>query len=99
MAFTVFAATSFVMATAYNDAYLLSSDDSPHDTIDISGNNTSSDYKTYDSPITLGANDTVDVYMARYAYFNSVIKGTGTLMLYAGGMEPFAQLLGEFCIC
>ncbi|MBO4821656.1 MAG: endo-1,4-beta-xylanase [Prevotella sp.] len=56
-----------------------------HWTINFSGNNTSSDYKTYDSPITLKANDTVDVYMARYAYFNSRITGTGTLMLYAGG--------------
>ena len=85
MAFTVFAATSFVMATAYNDAYLLSSDDSPHDTIDISGNNTSSSYVTYEKSLRITSGKTVDVLMARYSYFNAAIKGNGTLCLHAGG--------------
>ena len=55
------------------------------DTIDISGNNTSSSYVTYDKALSITANKTVDVFMARYAYFNSKITGSGTLRLHAGG--------------
>ena len=55
------------------------------DTIDISGNNTSSDYKTYDAVISMPSSKTVDVLMARYSYFNSYITGRGTLNLHAGG--------------
>ena len=53
--------------------------------IDISGNNTSSDYKTYDKAFSISAGKAVDVKMARYCYFSSTITGTGTLNLYAGG--------------
>lgn len=55
------------------------------DTIDISGNNTSSEYKTYDAVISMPSSKTVDVLMARYSYFNSYITGRGTLNLHAGG--------------
>ncbi len=55
------------------------------ETIDISGNNTSSSYVTYDKSISLPAGKTVDVMMARYCYFNSTITGKGTLQLHAGG--------------
>ena len=55
------------------------------DTIDISGNNTSSNYVTYEKSISIPSTKTVDVLMARYAYFNSTITGTGTLNLHAGG--------------
>ena len=55
------------------------------DTIDISGNNTSSSYVTYEKALTISATKTVDVLMARYAYFNSKISGNGTLRLHAGG--------------
>ena len=55
------------------------------DTIDISGNNTSSNYVTYEKSISIPSSKTVDVLMARYAYFNSTITGTGTLNLHAGG--------------
>ena len=53
--------------------------------IDISGNNTSSDYKSYSQTISLPASDTVNVKMARYVYFSSTINGSGVLNLYAGG--------------
>ena len=53
--------------------------------IDISGNNTSSSYISYDKAISLPASKTVNVKMARYCYFSSTISGTGTLNLYAGG--------------
>ena len=54
-------------------------------TIDISGNNTSSDYKSYSQYISLPAGDVVNVKMARYCYFSSTISGSGVLNLYAGG--------------
>lgn len=54
-------------------------------TIDISGNNTSSDYKSYSTAFSLAKGDTVDVKMARYCYFSSKITGNGLLNLYGGG--------------
>ena len=60
-------------------------EDIPHDTIDISGNNTSSNYVTYDKYISLPEGKILDVLMARYAYFNSTINGKGVLNLFAGG--------------
>ena len=54
-------------------------------TIDISGNNTSNDYISYSTSFTIGANDIVNVKMARYCYFSSTISGSGVLNLYAGG--------------
>ncbi len=54
-------------------------------TIDISGNNTSSSYVSYDKSISLPADKVVDVLMARYCYFSSAIVGSGTLNLRAGG--------------
>ena len=56
-----------------------------HDTIDISGNNTSSSYVTYEKNLSLPEGKTTDVLMARYTYFNPYISGKGTLNLYAGG--------------
>lgn len=56
-----------------------------HDTIDVSGNNTSSSYVSYDKAISIPLIKTVDVLMARYCYFSSTIAGQGTLNLYAGG--------------
>ena len=53
--------------------------------IDISGNNTSSNYKSYNTAFSIAAGKTVDVRMARYCYFSSKITGKGTLRLYAGG--------------
>ena len=54
-------------------------------TIDISGNNTSSSYISYDKAIAISSANTVTVKMARYCYFSSTITGTGILNLYAGG--------------
>ncbi|MDE6721730.1 MAG: endo-1,4-beta-xylanase [Bacteroidaceae bacterium] len=54
-------------------------------TIDISGDNSSNDYISYDQAISLPADRVVEVKMARYCYFNSYIAGTGTLNLLAGG--------------
>ncbi|MBO7379166.1 MAG: endo-1,4-beta-xylanase [Bacteroidales bacterium] len=56
-----------------------------HDTINISGNNTSSSYISYDNYISLPAGKITDVLMARYCYFSSTISGQGELNLYAGG--------------
>ncbi|MBR1933396.1 MAG: endo-1,4-beta-xylanase [Prevotella sp.] len=56
-----------------------------NETIDISGNNTSSSYISYDKSISLPLGKTLDVKMARYCYFSSTIAGKGTLNLYAGG--------------
>lgn len=53
--------------------------------IDISGNNSSDNYVSYDKAISIPANKGVDVKMARYCYFSSYISGMGTLNLYAGG--------------
>ena len=53
--------------------------------IDISGNNTSSDYNSYNTAFSIPAGTAADVKMARYCYFSSTITGTGTLNLYAGG--------------
>ncbi len=54
-------------------------------TIDISGDNTSSSYVDYTDQISIAANKSVDVKMARYCHFSSTIVGKGTLNLYAGG--------------
>ena len=53
--------------------------------IDVSGNNTSTTYKSYSQSFSILAADTVSVKMARYCYFSSTITGSGTLNLYAGG--------------
>ena len=58
-------------------------------TIDISGDNTSTSYKSYSSAISLPAQDTVNVMMARYCYFSSKITGSGVLNLYGGGERCF----------
>ena len=53
-------------------------------TIDISGNNTSSSYISYNKDISITSTSIVNVKMARYCYFSSTIKGSGILNLYAG---------------
>ena len=53
--------------------------------IDISGNNTSSSYVSYNNTFSIAADKAVDVKMARYCYFSSTISGSGILNLYAGG--------------
>ena len=53
--------------------------------IDISGDNTSSSYVSYDKSIRIVTGKYADVKMARYCYFSSTITGAGTLNLYAGG--------------
>lgn len=56
-----------------------------NETIDASGDNTDKSYITYDKAISVAANKTVDVKMARYCYLNSTVSGKGTINLYAGG--------------
>ena len=58
-------------------------------TIDISGDNTDKTATSYGSAITIGADDVVDVLMARYCYFSSKITGSGVLNLYAGGERGY----------
>lgn len=53
--------------------------------IDFHADNKDKAYVTYDQAISVGANKTVDVKMARYCYFNSTVSGKGTINLYAGG--------------
>ncbi len=59
------------------------------ETIDISGNNTSSSYVSYNKTISLSASKTVNVKMARYCYFSSAISGSGLLNLYPGGERSY----------
>ena len=59
------------------------------ETIDISGNNTSSSYVSYNKTISLPASKTVNVKMARYCYFSSAISGSGLLNLYPGGERSY----------
>ena len=54
-------------------------------TIDISGYNTSSSYKSYSTSVSIPATDIVNVKMARYCYFSSTVTGKGLLNFYAGG--------------
>ena len=56
-----------------------------NETIDTSGDNTDKTYITYDKAISVAANKTVDVKIARYCYLNSTVSGKGTINLYAGG--------------
>ena len=56
-----------------------------NETIDTSGDNTDKAYITYDKAISVAANKTVDVKIARYCYLNSTVSGKGTINLYAGG--------------
>ena len=58
-------------------------------TIDISGDNTSSNAKSYATAFTLAEGDTVDVLMARYCYFSPKITGKGVLNLFAGGERGY----------
>ena len=60
-----------------------------NDTLDISGNNTSSSYVTYNKTIRISAGKCLDVLMARYCYFSSKITGKGVLNLYGGGERCF----------
>lgn len=57
------------------------------ETIDISGDNTSSSYVSYSKAVNVADGKSVNVKMARYCYFSSKVKGpnTGTLNLYGGG--------------
>ncbi|MBR5655900.1 MAG: endo-1,4-beta-xylanase [Prevotella sp.] len=57
--------------------------------INISGDNTDKSATSYSTAITIGANDVVNVRMARYCYFSSTITGTGVLNLYAGGERGY----------
>ena len=52
---------------------------------DGKGDNTDKTYITYDKAISVAANKTVDVKLARYCYLNSTVSGKGTINLYAGG--------------
>ena len=49
--------------------------------IDFHADNTDKAYVTYDQAISVAANKTVDVKMARYCYFNSTVSGKGTINL------------------
>ena len=67
----------------------LSQANADNKTIDISGDNTDKTAKSYASALTIQKGDTVDVLMARYAYFSSTISGTGVLNLFAGGERGY----------
>lgn len=58
-------------------------------TIDVSGNNSSTNYKSYSTAFAVTAQNIVNVKMARYCYFSSKITGSGVLNLYAGGERCF----------
>ena len=53
--------------------------------IDISGNNSSDNYRSYSTAVSIPAGDIVNVKMARYCYFSSTVTGSGRLNFYGGG--------------
>ena len=68
---------------------VLSQANADNKTIDISGDNTDKTATSYGTALTINEGDTVNVMMARYAYFSSTIKGTGVLNFYAGGERGY----------
>lgn len=65
-------------------------------TIDISGNNTSSNYVSYNQDVNIADGQTVNVKMARYCYFSSRVSGSnlGVLNLYGGGERCYLGTKG-----
>ena len=61
------------------------------ETIDISGNNKSSDYISYSTPVNIADGKTVNVKMARYCYFSSKVTGPSTATL----LRPLHQIEGR----
>lgn len=57
--------------------------------LDISGNNTSSSYVTYQTPIYIPEGQQLSVYTSRYTNFDTRVAGPGTLNLYCGGERTF----------
>ena len=71
---------------------------SAQNTIDVTDgktiNNSSDSYYTYDKTISVGANKTVDVKMARYTYLTSTVTGTGTINLRIAGERGYLGTKG-----
>ena len=68
------------------DEYLYIANDT---TIDFSGQNTSSAYKTFATPLNVPSGKSVSLLTARYAYFNSAVTGDGTINIYGGGERAY----------
>lgn len=58
-------------------------------TIDISGQNSSSSYVTYDTPLLVPAGQQITFLTSRYTYFNSKVQGEGTIHIYSGGERTY----------
>lgn len=61
-------------------------------TLDLSGQNTSTTYKTYTTPTYIPKDTKLDFYTARYADIYAPFAGEGTLNIYSGGERTY---LGE----
>jgi len=60
-----------------------------NDTINISGQNTSSSYKNYDTPLIVPKDAVVTFLTSRYTYLNSTVIGEGRINICAGGERTF----------
>ncbi|MBP5715619.1 MAG: endo-1,4-beta-xylanase, partial [Bacteroidales bacterium] len=60
-----------------------------NDKFDFSGQNSSSDYKTFDTPLNVPYGASATLYTARYSYFNSPVMGEGTINIYSGGERTY----------
>lgn len=58
-------------------------------TIDISGQNSSSSYVTYDTPLLVPADQQITFITSRYTYLNSKVEGAGTINIYSGGERTY----------
>lgn len=58
-------------------------------TIDISGQNSSSSYVTYDTPLLVPSGQEITFITSRYTYLNSKTIGEGTINIYSGGERTY----------
>lgn len=60
-----------------------------NDTIDISGQNSSSDYKSYGTPLIVPKDASVTFLTARYSYLYPTVIGEGRMNICSGGERTF----------
>jgi len=60
-----------------------------NDTINISGQNSSSSYATYNTPLRIASGKSTTFITSRYTYLNSKVEGLGTLNILSGGERTY----------
>lgn len=61
----------------------------PDEQVDLSGQNTSSSYKTWDTPMSFVEGSHLTMKTARYTYLTSKAVGEGRIDLYSGGERTY----------